>query len=86
MDSYVNHNKGPTLQVKGMYRGQTLQVIGMYRGQTLQVIGMYRGQTLQVDFNFVQGQKDRQTDRQSDIVDYRAAYFAAKNYVFYKLH
>ena len=47
---------------------------GMYRGQTLQVRGMYRGQT-EVNFNFGQGY----TLRQSDIVDYRAAYFAAKN-------
>ena len=30
---------------------------------------------MEVNFNFVQGQ----TLRQSDIVDYRAAYFAAKN-------
>ena len=35
---------------------------GIYRGQTSQMKGIYRGQTL----------------RQSDIVDYRAAYFAAK--------
>ena len=31
---------------------------------------------MEVNFNFVQGQ----TLRQSDIVDYRAAYFAAKNW------
>ena len=30
---------------------------------------------MEVNFNFVQGQ----TLRQSDIVDYRAAYFSAKN-------
>ena len=30
---------------------------------------------MEVNFNFVQGQ----TLRQSDIVDYRAAYFTAKN-------
>ena len=31
------------------------------------------------NFNFVQWHSDTHSDGQSDIVDYRAAYFAAKN-------
>jgi len=34
---------------------------------------------IKVKFNFVQGHSLTHYDRQSDIVDYRAAYFAAKN-------
>ena len=55
-----------------MYMGQTLQVKVIYRRQTLKVRGMYWGQTLQmqnlvtkINFNFVQGQKDRKTDTQT---------------------
>ena len=35
---------------------------------------------IKVKFNFVQGHSLTHYDRQSDIVDYRAAYFAAKNH------
>ena len=39
-----------------------------------------QGQThIKDNFNFVQGHSLTHYDRQSDIVDYRAAYFAAKN-------
>ena len=39
-----------------------------------------QGQThIKDNFNFV-------NDRQSDIVDYRAAYFAAKNALYFPLH
>ena len=37
---------------------------------------------IKVKFNFVQGHSLTHYDRQSDIVDYRAAYFAAKKFIF----
>ena len=41
---------------------------------------------IKVKFNFVQGHSLTHYDRQSDIVDYRAAYFAAKNFEYYMLY
>ena len=50
---------GQTLQVKVIYRRQTLKVRGMYWGQTLQMQNL----VTKINFNFVQGQKDRHSDK-----------------------
>ena len=86
---------GQTLQVRRMYRGQTLKLIGMYRGQTLNVrrkdITCERNvqgtditsegklKLAFTDSSQLWSLTASQPLRQSDNVDYRAAYFAAKN-------
>ena len=67
-------------------QGQTLHIklcctiIEYHTDGTLHSTGNVQGQThIKNNFNFVQGHSDTQTLRQSDIADYRAAYFAAKN-------
>ena len=60
--------------------GRTLLVRGMYRGQTLQVRCDESKLKLTNTDNFqLWSMTPTHSDRQSDIVDYRAAYFAAKN-------
>ena len=66
-------------------QGQTLHIklcctiIEYHTDGTLHSTGNVQGQThIKINFNFVQGHSDTHSDRQSDIVDYRAAYFAAK--------
>ena len=68
-------------------QGQTLHnnlcctLIKYHTDRKLHSTGNVQGQThIKINFNFVQGH----SDRQSDIVDYRAAYFAAKKWVFFK--
>ena len=69
-----------TLHMIQNVQGQTLDMIRNVHGQTLHMIRNVQGQTLHMIRN-VQGQLCSRTLthslRQSNIVDYRAAYFAA---------
>ena len=53
--------RGTDITINGHVQGKDITINGMYRGQTLQLRGMYI--YLKVNFNFVQGHSDTQTDK-----------------------